>query len=78
VNGNLRQQGDLAQMIWSPTEIVSQLSMQYRLFPGDLIFTGTPAGIGPLVPGDSVLAELEGVPDLGIRIADQTGEVLHA
>jgi fumarylpyruvate hydrolase len=76
VNGATRQQGDLAQMIWSASEIVGQLSRQYRLYPGDLIFTGTPAGVGPLRPGDSIYAEVDGLPPLevsiGARISGQT------
>jgi len=68
VNGQVRQQGDLGQMIWSSAEIVSKLSEQYRLFPGDLIFTGTPAGVGPIQPGDVVTALIEGVGTLEIRI----------
>jgi len=71
VNGSTRQQGDLAQMIWSCSEIVSELSKQYRLFPGDLIYTGTPAGVGPLVPGDRVVARIHGLPELRIRIGER-------
>lgn len=59
VNGSVRQHGDLAQMIWNVPEIVANLSCLYRLCPGDLIMTGTPAGVGPVVPGD----RLEGVVD---------------
>jgi len=68
VNEEVRQRGDLAQMIWSATEIVSELSQQYRLFPGDLIFTGTPAGVGPLKPGDRVAASIDGIGALEFRI----------
>lgn len=69
VNGETRQQGDLAQMIWSCAEVVSKLSEQYRLLPGDLIYTGTPAGVGPLQRGDVVTASVEGVDTLEIRIS---------
>ena len=72
VNGDTRQKGDLAQMIWSAAEIVSELSKQCRLYPGDLIFTGTPAGVGPLQPGDRVHARVEGLPVLQISIAAST------
>ncbi|HSV82736.1 MAG TPA: fumarylacetoacetate hydrolase family protein [Ramlibacter sp.] len=72
VNGSTRQKGNLAQMIWSASEIVSELSAQYKLFPGDLIFTGTPAGVGPLQPGDQVRAQVEGLPALHISIATST------
>lgn len=68
VNGELRQSGDLAQMIWSGAEIVCKLSEQYRLEPGDLIYTGTPSGIGPLRPGDRVQAQIEGIASLSLQI----------
>lgn len=68
VNGAVRQRSDVAEMIWSPAEIVSRLSEQYRLEAGDLIFTGTPAGVGPLVGGDVVEARIDGLPPLSITI----------
>jgi fumarylpyruvate hydrolase len=71
VNGQVRQQGDLRQMIWSAAEIVSNLSQQYRLFPGDLIFTGTPAGVGPLERGDVVTASIEHVGAVEILIGSR-------
>jgi fumarylpyruvate hydrolase len=69
VNGEMKQSGDIAQMIWSCAEIVSQLSSQYRLMPGDLIYTGTPAGIGPLKPGDQVVARIADVGVVDVRIS---------
>jgi len=54
VNGELRQQGDLADMIWNVPEVIAELSTWFELAPGDLVFTGTPAGVGPLVAGDRV------------------------
>lgn len=54
VNGEVRQMGDLSQMIWNSAEIISQLSRHYRLEPGDLIYTGTPAGVGPVSSGDVI------------------------
>jgi fumarylpyruvate hydrolase len=54
VNGEPRQEGRLGQMIWSIPEMILCLSQYYRLLPGDLIFTGTPAGVGPLNVGDTV------------------------
>jgi len=51
-NGELRQSSDLAAMVWSTAEIIAHLSDFYHLGPGDLIFTGTPAGVGPVEPGD--------------------------
>ncbi|MGH8032956.1 MAG: fumarylacetoacetate hydrolase family protein [Luteimonas sp.] len=71
VNGQVRQSGDLAQMIWSSAEVVSKLSHQYRLMPGDLIYTGTPAGVGPLRPGDEVNARIDGIGSIDISIVAQ-------
>ena len=68
VNGEVRQRGDLAEMIWSAAEIVSKLSELYSLMPGDLIFTGTPAGVGPVVPGDKLRASIEDVASLDISV----------
>jgi len=61
VNGQPRQQGDLADMIWSVPEVIAELSTWFELAPGDLIFTGTPAGVGPLKPGDRVRGGVDGV-----------------
>lgn len=69
VNGQPRQQGDLADMIWSVAEIVARLSTLFRLEPGDLIFTGTPEGVGPVVSGDAIEAGVEGVGKLVLKIA---------
>jgi fumarylpyruvate hydrolase len=71
VNGVLRQQGELAQMIWNVPEIIAQLSQAYTLCPGDLIMTGTPAGVGPLQPGDRLDASIDGLPPLHVTIAPQ-------
>lgn len=68
VDGKRRQQGDLADMIWSVEEIVAHLSRYDRLLPGDLIYTGTPAGVGPLQPGDRVSAGVEGLPGLEFTV----------
>jgi fumarylpyruvate hydrolase len=69
VNGAARQGADLAEMIWSVPEIIAHLSRAFVLKPGDLIFTGTPAGVGPLVPGDVVTGGVEGLSDLRFSIA---------
>jgi fumarylpyruvate hydrolase len=69
VNGEIRQQGDLSEMIWKVPEILAELSTLFELAPGDLVFTGTPAGVGPLVPGDRAVAEIEGVGRLVVSIA---------
>jgi fumarylpyruvate hydrolase len=61
VNGEARQKGDLGQMIWNVPEIIANLSTQYELKAGDLIFTGTPAGVGPVVPGDRIEGVIEGL-----------------
>lgn len=74
VDGQARQQTDLSQLIWSVPEIVANLSKLYRLMPGDLIYTGTPDGVGPVQPGDEIEAAVEGVGRLRLRI----GPPLHA
>ena len=71
VNGKLRQQGDLSDMIWKVPEIIAELSTWFELHPGDLIFTGTPAGVGPLVPGDRVRGGVDGVGVLEHGIVQQ-------
>jgi fumarylpyruvate hydrolase len=69
VNDELRQEGDLAEMIWSVPEIVAELSTLFTLQPGDLIFTGTPAGVGPLRRGDRITGGIDGVEEIRIDIA---------
>jgi fumarylpyruvate hydrolase len=68
VNDEIRQDANLSQMVWSVPEIIAELSCLYTLQPGDLIFTGTPDGIGPLVPGDVVTAGIYGLDTLQHRI----------
>ena len=68
VNGELRQQSDLDQMIWSVPEIVAELSTYFRLLPGDLIYTGTPEGVGALAPGDRLTGGVDGVGTLNHTI----------
>jgi len=68
VNGVERQRGDIGQMIWSVPEVIAQLSKQVTLAAGDLIYTGTPAGVGPIVPGDLITAHIDGLPSLSITI----------
>lgn len=68
VNGETRQSGHLSDMIWSPSEVVAQASSLWRLAPGDLIFTGTPEGVGPLQRGDRVAAEIDGLASLAFTI----------
>lgn len=69
VNGVQRQRSTLDQMIWSVPEIISGLSALVELQPGDLIYTGTPDGVGALVPGDVVTAGIDGLDELEFRIA---------
>ena len=68
VNGDLRQDGDLAQMIWKTPEVIAHLSRLFTLAPGDLIFTGTPAGVGPVVRGDVLDGRIEGVGELQVQV----------
>lgn len=68
VNGERRQTGDLSDMIWSVAEVIAYLSRFYRLEPGDLIFTGTPSGVGPVVQGDVLTASVAGLPDLTVTV----------
>jgi fumarylpyruvate hydrolase len=66
VNGGERQRGDLSQMIWSVPEVIAELSTYVALRPGDLIFTGTPAGVGPVARGDRLLGGVDGVAELAL------------
>jgi fumarylpyruvate hydrolase len=68
VNGVERQRGDTGQMIWSVPEVIAQLSKQVTLVAGDLIYTGTPSGVGPVLPGDLITARIDGLPQLTITI----------
>ena len=74
VNGEPRQDGNLGELIWSVPEAIAELSSLFALAPGDLIFTGTPAGVGPLVPGDVVRGGVEGVDEIRIEIAGKGGQ----
>lgn len=68
VNGEERQRGDLADLIWSPAEIIARLSALARLEPGDLIFTGTPKGPRAVSRGDRLHGHIDGIDDLHVRI----------
>lgn len=68
VNGVRKQTGDLDQMIWKTPEMISYLSRYFELAPGDLIFSGTPAGVGPVVRGDRLEGRVEGVGALTVTI----------
>jgi fumarylpyruvate hydrolase len=64
----MRQKADLTEMIWNIPETIAFLSEYYRLQPGDLIFTGTPAGVGAVKPGDQLVGAVEGVGELKVTI----------
>jgi fumarylpyruvate hydrolase len=68
VNGEMRQKADLAEMIWNVPETISFLSDFYRLQPGDLIFTGTPAGVGAVKQGDVLVGAVGGLGELKVTI----------
>ncbi len=69
VNGEVRQSSRTSQMVFSPAFLLAYISRMMTLLPGDLILTGTPAGVGPLSPGDRVEVEIEGVGVLANRVA---------
>jgi len=69
VNGTVRQDSEVRRMIWSVEEIIAELSTYFELKPGDLIYTGTPAGVGPLKPGDRIEGGIDGLDELRNTIA---------
>ena len=69
VNGESRQTGDLSEMIWPAADCVAHLSTLVDLAPGDLIMTGTPAGVSAVGQGDALVAGIEGLPNVTVRIA---------
>ena len=69
VNGDTRQDGDVSQMIWNVPEIIAELSTFFELQPGDLIYSGTPAGVGPVKSGDRIEAGIDGLDALVTTIA---------
>jgi len=68
VNGKERQKADLSDMIWSVPEQIAFLSEHYTIEPGDLIYSGTPAGVGPVKPGDELYAGVDGVGEIKVKI----------
>jgi len=68
VNGEVRQDGDLSEQIWTVPQLISELSKEIEILPGDLLFTGTPAGVGRLLIGDLVEATIEGIASLTVEI----------
>jgi 2-keto-4-pentenoate hydratase/2-oxohepta-3-ene-1,7-dioic acid hydratase in catechol pathway len=68
VNGTVKQNSDLQNMIWSVAEQISKLSEAFELKAGDIIYSGTPENVGPVVKGDVLLCKIEGLPDMSIKI----------
>ena len=68
VNGATKQDANLKQMIWSVAEQVSNLSKAFELMPGDIIYSGTPENVGPVVKGDIMDAHIDGLPDLRVKV----------
>jgi fumarylpyruvate hydrolase len=68
VNGDVKQDGDLGELIWRVPEVISAISRSMLLCPGDLIYTGTPAGVGPVVAGDVMTGGIDGVGEIRITI----------
>ena len=69
VNNEVRQSGDIADLIWSVPELIADLSKYYHLRPGDLLYTGTPAGVGPVEAGDVITGSIERVGSIEFTIA---------
>ncbi len=68
VNGEVRQEGDLNQMIWKVPEMISYLSEYFELAAGDVIMSGTPSGVGPVVRGDDLVVAIAGLDDLHVKV----------
>ncbi|MFB9264576.1 fumarylacetoacetate hydrolase family protein [Bradyrhizobium erythrophlei] len=68
INGTVKQSSDLQNMIWSVAEQIAKLSEAFELKAGDIIYSGTPENVGPVVKGDVLLCKLDGLPDMSIRI----------
>ena len=69
VNGADRQRSDIASLIWSVAEVIAELSRYFDLQPGDLIYTGTPEGVGPVVKGDLMRGGIDGLGEIKVRVA---------
>ncbi len=74
VNGAIRQDADIADLIWDCAETIAHISRFERLLPGDLIFTGTPAGVGAVVPGDVIDVTIAGLPPLRVSIGGKEAD----
>lgn len=78
VNGETRQDATLADMVWKVDEIVSHLSQYYHLRPGDVILTGTPAGVGPVVAGDRITGGIEGLDPVRLTLTAPESAPQHS
>ena len=70
VNGEIKQDADLDTMIWNVPGIIATLSQHYRIGAGDIIYTGTPAGVGPVLPGDVMIGEVEGLAPIKTTVVE--------
>ena len=68
MNGALKQNANLKQMIWNVAEQISKISEAFELMPGDIIYSGTPENVGPVVKGDVIACHIDKLPDLSIRV----------
>jgi len=69
VNGQEKQRSDVSRLIWNIREIIADLSLFYHLEPGDLIYTGTPEGVGAVMPGDRITGYVEGVAEVALNVS---------
>lgn len=70
VDGNLRQSALLSDLVWSPVDLVEHLSRYYHLARGDIIYTGTPAGVGAVVPGNRILGQIDGLEPVELTVGE--------
>ena len=68
VNGETQQSSNVDKLIWNIREIIADLSLFYHLQPGDLIYTGTPEGVGAVLPGDRITGRVEGVAEVALTV----------
>ena len=68
VNGVTKQSSDVDKLIWNVREIIADLSLFYHLQPGDLIYTGTPEGVGAVLPGDRITGRVDGVAEVALTV----------
>ncbi|WP_298670381.1 fumarylacetoacetate hydrolase family protein [uncultured Sphingomonas sp.] len=74
LNGVIRQRGDIGDMIWNVAEVIAHLSRLERLLPGDLIYTGTPSGVGAVAPGDRLTVSIAGLGPLAVTIGEREAD----